>query len=269
VKGKIAYMPPEQLRGQAVDRRCDVYAMGVVLWEALTGQRLFRADSEGETVTKVLEHAVVAPSRVRDSVPKALDAVVLKALARDPGARYGTARDMAAAIEAAVRVASARGVGTFVQTVAGHLLDERKRVVADLEQRADDDIGGSLVSNVSMATDATAAPRRRFTVIALAMVAVVGTTAAWLGLRQHARAAPVMAPPIMSTAVASSADTTTVAPPPSAVVSALPSAPRAATPARTVGARRAPPGAPSSDKPCPVKTFVDADGIVQFRRECP
>ena len=284
VKGKIAYMPPEQLRGQPIDRRCDIYAMGVVLWEALTSERLFQADSEGETVTKVLEHKIVPPSLIAPEAPKALDAVVLKALARDPKDRYATARDMATAIEAAVRVASARGVATFVQTSAGEVLEERRRAVAELERRSEDEDssigtpGGvdvpadSQVSSVSLTTDAPAKSRRRFALAALAAVLLAAGAVAFVRFR------PVLSPAAPPMAVATVTPMPSIAPPASVIVvappptSQAPAAPVSTTPLtahvpKTVVHSSAP--VPSSDKPCPVKTFVDADGIVQFRRECP
>src|SRR3954468_3140893 len=64
IKGKLSYMPPEQLRGGAVSRQSDIYAAGVMLWELVTGQRLFAGDNEGFVVAKVLEGNVEAPSKV-------------------------------------------------------------------------------------------------------------------------------------------------------------------------------------------------------------
>jgi serine/threonine protein kinase len=292
VKGKIAYMPPEQLRGKAVDRRCDIYSMGIVLWEALTTERLFHADSEGETVTNVLEHKIIAPSDVRPSLPKALDAITLKALSRDPKDRYATARDMATAIEAATRVASARGVASFVQTVAGHVLDARKQTVAELEKRTDEEDsamgtpGGvdvpleSQVSSGSMTTDTGPGFLRKargaFALVALGALLVVGAVFA---LRARTSPVPVVTSPV--TVTASTQPSAPPAPPvitpvdPEATakqvtapsVTAARSVPAVVTVVRTV-TRTAPP-AGTGDRPCPVKTFVDADGIVQFRRECP
>ena len=92
VKGKISYMSPEQLCGETVDRRTDIYAAGVVLWEVLTGHRLFDGTNEGEVVRKVLEGKLDPPSFRSDvELPLALDELVMKALAPKPELRFDTA----------------------------------------------------------------------------------------------------------------------------------------------------------------------------------
>ncbi|HKO52961.1 MAG TPA: serine/threonine-protein kinase [Polyangiaceae bacterium] len=100
IKGKLAYMSPEQLNQQPVDRRSDIWGLGVVAWELLTGRRLFRASSEGETVLSVLTRPIPPPSRFADSVPRKLDEIVQRALSRDPETRYSSARDLTRALEA-------------------------------------------------------------------------------------------------------------------------------------------------------------------------
>ncbi|MFK7986447.1 MAG: serine/threonine protein kinase [Sandaracinaceae bacterium] len=93
LKGKFSYMSPEQIReGREVDRRTDVWALGVMIWEMLTFQRLFRRSSQSKTMYAVLEGEVKPPSAVRNGIPEALDTIVLKALSRDPAERYPTAR---------------------------------------------------------------------------------------------------------------------------------------------------------------------------------
>jgi serine/threonine-protein kinase len=125
VKGKLAYMPCEQLRGKEVDRRADVYGAGAVLWEALTGRMLFDGQNEGEVIHRVLNEPVEPPSRSNDAVPAALDQVVLRALSREREERFATARDMATAIENALRVASQSEVADWLQQVAGSSLAQR------------------------------------------------------------------------------------------------------------------------------------------------
>jgi eukaryotic-like serine/threonine-protein kinase len=138
LKGKPAYMAPEQLRGRPIDRRTDVYAAGVVLWEALAGVRLFQADSPGETMARVLEMAVEAPSHKAadrtDRIPPSLDAVALKALSRDAGERYATALEMAMALEkAGVPIPNAREVGDYMRSTVGASLAERANRVHEIE----------------------------------------------------------------------------------------------------------------------------------------
>ncbi|MEJ7733992.1 MAG: serine/threonine-protein kinase [Polyangiaceae bacterium] len=133
VKGKLGYMAPEQIEGLAVDRRIDVYAAGVVLWETLTAQRLFTGDSEGEIVRKIILSVVEPPSR-HVPVPPAVEAVVMRALSADPAARFGTALEMAEALEAAARLASQREVARWVEGLVGERLAARAALVAAAER---------------------------------------------------------------------------------------------------------------------------------------
>jgi serine/threonine-protein kinase len=93
LKGKIAYIAPECLRGMKADRRSDVWGVGVIAWELVTGQRLFRSGSDVDTLRAVMEAKVLPPSEVRPELPKELDAIVMRALERDPDGRYSTARE--------------------------------------------------------------------------------------------------------------------------------------------------------------------------------
>jgi eukaryotic-like serine/threonine-protein kinase len=106
--GKSAYMAPEQLRRQPFDRRVDVFAAGIVLHELLAGRRLFAAQNDMETLHRVLAGVVDRPSRWNPGVPRALDAVVLRALEPDPGARWESGEEMARALEMACRVSGGR-----------------------------------------------------------------------------------------------------------------------------------------------------------------
>ena len=101
IKGKISYMAPEQLLSEIVDRRADVYSAAVVLWEALTGERLFEGDNQGRVIRKILDEPVPLPSSVVPGLPKALDEAVMRGLERDVTKRWQTARDFAAALERA------------------------------------------------------------------------------------------------------------------------------------------------------------------------
>jgi serine/threonine protein kinase len=119
--GKAAYMAPEQVCSRAVDRRTDVFASGVVLWEALTGERLFRAPGTPESVAlmNVLELRVRPPSELREGVSAELDAIVLRALEREASRRFGTAREFALALESGTAVASASEIADFVSRLCG------------------------------------------------------------------------------------------------------------------------------------------------------
>ncbi|HUB09779.1 MAG TPA: serine/threonine-protein kinase [Myxococcales bacterium] len=96
IKGKLAYLSPEQSRGVPIDGRSDIFSMGAVLSELLTGERLFLAENEYATVMAVRERPIRPPSIQSDRVPPALDAIVLRALERDLEGRYQSAGEMAA-----------------------------------------------------------------------------------------------------------------------------------------------------------------------------
>jgi serine/threonine-protein kinase len=93
--GKLAYLSPEQVRGTPVDHRSDIFSLGVVLWEMVSGQRLFAAESENETVRNVLMQPIAEPSRRREGIPAVLDTIVARALDRDPAQRYASADELA------------------------------------------------------------------------------------------------------------------------------------------------------------------------------
>jgi serine/threonine-protein kinase len=94
IKGKFSYLSPEAAMGQEVDARTDIFAVGIILFELLSGQRLFLGDTDFQTVKKV-QQAVVPPiSSINRAVPAELERIVNKSLARDPLARYMTAREL-------------------------------------------------------------------------------------------------------------------------------------------------------------------------------
>jgi serine/threonine-protein kinase len=99
IKGKHAYMSPEQAKGEPLDHRSDVFGLGTVFYELLTGTRLFKRETELATLKAVVSAKIPAPSETAPAIPKTLDAVVLKALARNRDERYATAGDMQLAIE--------------------------------------------------------------------------------------------------------------------------------------------------------------------------
>jgi eukaryotic-like serine/threonine-protein kinase len=103
LKGKVPYMSPEQARGESLDARSDVFAVGVMLFELTTGRRLFKGQSEFETLKLICEREYPRPSSVRPGYPAELEAIVMKALAKDREARFQSAREMQSALEEYVR----------------------------------------------------------------------------------------------------------------------------------------------------------------------
>ncbi len=132
LKGKLAYMAPEQLRGK-VTRRSDVFSASVVLWEALTGARLFQGDDEGDVVNRLLAEEIPSPRQYAPGVARELEAIVMRGLERDPAARFPTARHMALAIEDLAIMATPIEVGAWVERVAGVTLAQRAERVASIE----------------------------------------------------------------------------------------------------------------------------------------
>jgi serine/threonine-protein kinase len=295
VKGKLAYMPPEQLRAGAIDRRADIYAAGVVLWELFTGTRLFAAENEGATVERILHGVVDPPSARAPELPRAVDAVVMRALSRNATERFGTARQMALELEEATGgIASPAQVGEWVRGLAGDALAARTRALPSSDSDvppetpelevapsvADEPMRSQMSSiSVSMPTDdrqATKPDRARWPVAAAFVAGLaVATGAVLLSTRGSHESAPAGASLQPSTVLSTSADVTPADP--VAVASAAPSssaAPSAsiAASASVAAAAHPPPGKrppvrPPSQK-CIVRTFVDNAGVKQYTEDC-
>ncbi len=105
MKGKYAYMAPEQTEGDNIDHRSDIFAVGIVLHEVLTGRRLFKGQNDVQTIERVRRCDVPKPSLQNPAVPPELDHIVLKALQRDPARRWSNAADMADALDDIVHAA--------------------------------------------------------------------------------------------------------------------------------------------------------------------
>jgi serine/threonine-protein kinase len=133
IKGKLRYMAPEQIATGAVDLRADIYAVAAVLWEALTGDRLFPGLETGQLIAQILTRVHSPPSLWNSSLPPELDAIVLRGLERKPEDRYASAHEMAADLERAVPRASPREVGDWVQRIADKALKARAASIAEIE----------------------------------------------------------------------------------------------------------------------------------------
>jgi serine/threonine protein kinase len=135
IKGKLSYMAPEQLSSGVVDRTSDVYSAAVVLWEAITGSRLFPGESELKSmVMKVLSTEPESPSRYVPGLSPELEALVMRGLKKSPEERIQTAREMARRLQKIVPAAPASDVAEWVQSMAGNVIGERARRVAIIEQ---------------------------------------------------------------------------------------------------------------------------------------
>jgi serine/threonine protein kinase len=103
LKGKIGYMSPEQCRGLAVDRRSDVFAVGIILYELTTGKRLYHERSDFETLKKIIEGPVPSPRDILPFYPAALNTIVTRCLQKNPDDRFQSARDLHADLDAFAR----------------------------------------------------------------------------------------------------------------------------------------------------------------------
>lgn len=134
LKGKLAYMAPEQARGDDIDRRADLFSCGIVLWEALALSRLFRGEGgEASTLNRVLNEPIPLPSELRADVPRELEAVCMRALERDIDKRYPTADAFADELERVARglacVGAGRDVATYLEQLFGAELSQQREAL--------------------------------------------------------------------------------------------------------------------------------------------
>jgi eukaryotic-like serine/threonine-protein kinase len=142
LKGKIAYMSPEQLRGERIDRRTDVFAMGILLYMMTTGTHPFRGDDQSQTIRRISDdEPVTPPSAIVPGYPAGLEAVVLQSLAKDASKRYPTANDMliglTRALPASMRPSTDEEVAEFLRALLPDRLEKRKSLIKGALEAAD------------------------------------------------------------------------------------------------------------------------------------
>ncbi|MDX2055583.1 MAG: serine/threonine-protein kinase [Polyangiaceae bacterium] len=145
IKGKFSYLSPEAALGQEVDARTDIFAVGIILWELLSGRRLFLGDTDLETVRQVQAAKVPSIRQFNPNVSAELERVLAKSLAQDPAQRYASARELGADLNA-VMFASGRSVSSFdlaslvapiwAERRAKKKLDSRKSIIGSLIDEA-------------------------------------------------------------------------------------------------------------------------------------
>ncbi len=142
VKGKVGYMAPEQIKGDKLDRRVDVFAVGIVLYALTTGKHPFRRESEAATMYNICSpQAVMQPTKVVPDYPAPLEPILLKALAKDPAERYPNCDALLRALDglpAKLRASSDADVAKFVRDLFGDKRAEKKAQLDDAIQRADE-----------------------------------------------------------------------------------------------------------------------------------
>jgi serine/threonine-protein kinase len=260
VRGKVRYLAPEQLLGRPATRAADVYAAGVVLWELLADRRLIPEGEEQAMIARVLEARFEPPSAFApdQAIPPGLDAIVLRALAQDPGARFATAAEMADALEGLAAPVAARPteVGKLVAERAKERLDRQRALVratfAPEEYRPLEEIVADLaVAPPPPAASALARGRRprRWTPAVVLLLGAAISLVLWYAFafapreRPRGPAAPLSARAAASEAPVVDAPAASEAPPP--IASETPSqAPAPLAPARSAVPPRRPPPVP-------------------------
>ncbi|MET0790273.1 MAG: serine/threonine-protein kinase [Polyangiaceae bacterium] len=249
LKGKIAYMAPEQAAGEeSLDRRADGFAAGIVIWEELAAKRLFKAENEAATLSRVMTEPVPPLTVIVPGLSPALSAVVMRALERAPNARFSTCAQFADALEAAAtgkeRIATPRELAAYVTEVLGDEVSAQRDAVRAWIARSEPSQVGltpNATGSVSAAamslpgvdpsqpsTFAHGAPRGRspawlFVLVLLLLVAVGGGS--FLFARETGPSRATAAPPPPSAApiaAAPSANPEPPAPPTASVPSVAP-----------------------------------------------
>jgi serine/threonine protein kinase len=131
VKGKVAYMAPEQAKGAGVDRRADIFAMGLVLWEMLASRRMLEGDSTIAILERLLHEPLPTVREARPDIDPQLGAAVSKALAKNPAERFQTAQEMRAALQPFTAGVSREAVGHKIQTMFD---SERTRIHRQIQE---------------------------------------------------------------------------------------------------------------------------------------
>ena len=138
LKGKFSYMSPEQIQDGTLDRRADVFSLGVVLWESLAMRRLFKTNNEASTIRSILKHMPAPPSVLRPEIDEGLDQIVLKALAKQPDERFQTCEEMRKALEGYLfqcgEQIDAADISSYMSNVFADRIDVRRRLMESLQR---------------------------------------------------------------------------------------------------------------------------------------
>ncbi len=261
MKGKVAYMAPEQIHGEEADLRADLYAVGVLAWEMLALDRLFAGANDADTLRRVLMAPVANISSLRADVPTSLDAWIARAVSRNRGARFRSASEMARELEAIVPRASAFEVERAMAPCAERMAQREPR-----PRSLPPPAIAPVASNYPPAATVPPPPKARRWALVSLVVVFVGLallTVAALGSR-GARPASAFAA-VVPSATLSAAGEPPAQPPvglpetaPLPVPSVTPSSP-------AVAKKRATSPLPPN---CAVPYTVDHDGRKKYRAEC-
>lgn len=265
LKGKIAYMAPEQVHGLEIDARGDLYAVGVILWEMLALDRLFAGANDADTLRRVLLAKVPSLATYRTDLPPGIDAFFARALAGSPNARFASAEEMSAALEQLLPRAAPGDVAAFTSGFA-RSAPVPLSVPTPVESHRS-------IDPLTLAANEPPAPkkekRRGFVMAASVGLVAFLAIAGFAARRTHAESAPpTPEPPQASVA---SASTFVPAPPRPETPLATPapvSAPSAPGPSK-VAPKKAPASSDATtSKACHVPYTIDEHGRKKFRPEC-
>jgi serine/threonine-protein kinase len=138
IKGKYGYMSPEQCKGKTIDRRSDIFALGIVLYELTTLRRAFKGKDDFETMKRIVAGDLVLPSTVVPGFPRELEAIILTALANDPGARFQSAQELIEALDAFTVRAKLTGSNTAMGRFMLQLFGTKKEPWIDATAQSSD-----------------------------------------------------------------------------------------------------------------------------------
>jgi eukaryotic-like serine/threonine-protein kinase len=189
IKGKLAYMSPEQILARGIDRRSDIFSLGVVLWELVTGCRLFARESDAATLYAIMNDPIPRARRHRPNVPEELEAIISTALARTPADRYQTAEEMQVALDQFLSTQpkfDSKSLATTLEGLFGSTRAEAKRSIAatralsknvSLVMKLRTDVRADLVKQLTARQHSEPVARTRKAVGAVAALVIVATLA--------------------------------------------------------------------------------------------
>lgn len=195
-KGKLAYMAPEQLDSKCVDRRTDIFALGVVLWECIVGKRLFQRPTSIATMAAVLREDIVGPSDIEPNCSSSLDSIVMRALKRDPEQRWQSMDEMADALENhlfSLRLqAGTKQVSEMMKATFANRIEQRTKMIRDHSFGRETNDYENVSTDISIdpfnAEDKEGSSPRRFTLWGLTLFVLmltIGATGWYFSAYRH------------------------------------------------------------------------------------
>jgi serine/threonine-protein kinase len=189
IKGKLAYMSPEQILARGIDRRSDIFSLGVVLWELVTGCRLFARESDAATLYAIMNDPIPKARRHRPNVPEELEAIISTALARTPADRYDTCEEMQGALDQFLSTQpkfDSRSLAATLEGLFGSTRAEAKRAIAatralsknvSLVMKLRTEVRDGLVKQLTARQHSEPIARTRRAVGGIAAVVIIATLA--------------------------------------------------------------------------------------------